>query len=137
MYNVEYIHEKNKSIKSKLITSGIMLIISLVEVYLIIRSSFLSIIKEIGVLRAIGIKKKDIFNIFIDEVIAIITLISVLGVIVSSYVIKTISHIAIFQSAFVMDSLTVGISLIIIYVFNIIVGILPVYNVLRKHLHKY
>ena len=33
--------------------------ISLIEIFLMLRSSFLSRIKEIGVLRAIGVKKSD------------------------------------------------------------------------------
>ena len=45
-----------------------------------IRSSFLSRIKEIGILRAIGLKKKDIYKMFAGETIAITTLASVPGI---------------------------------------------------------
>ena len=52
-----YIEQKSDSIKSSLLVAGVMLIISLIEAYLMIRSSFLSRIEEIGIYRAIGMKK--------------------------------------------------------------------------------
>ena len=39
-----------------------ILFISFVEIYLMIRSSYLSRIKEIGIYRAIGTKKSDIYK---------------------------------------------------------------------------
>lgn len=70
------IEERKEVISSTVTFSSIILAISLIEIFLIIRSSFLSRIKEVGVLRAIGVKKLDIYKTFFGESIAITTCIS-------------------------------------------------------------
>ena len=72
-----YLEEKQNEIRSAVIFAGVILAISLIEIYLMIRSSFLSRIKEIGVLRAIGVKKRDIYRMFVGEIISITTIASV------------------------------------------------------------
>lgn len=128
----EYMHSKKEEIKSTVIFSGIILAISLVEIYLMIRSSFLSRIKEIGVLRAIGVKKKDIYRMFLGEIIAITTVASMPGIVLMSYILKEISKIPYVTRMFIINTKTVGISIIIVYVFNVIVGLMPLFKVLRK-----
>lgn len=68
-----YLKEKQDGITSTVIFASTILVISLIEIYLMTRSSFLSRIKEIGVLRAIGVKKSDIYKMFIGEILAITT----------------------------------------------------------------
>ena len=58
----EYMKGIRKQIRATIMVAAIMLLISLIEIYLMLRSSFLSRIKEVGVLRAIGLKKKDIYK---------------------------------------------------------------------------
>ena len=95
------------------------------------RSSFLSRIKEIGILRAIGVKKGDVIRLFLGEIIAITTLAGMLGIIIMSYIIKMLTSIDMLASSFVLNIWVILISVIIMYTFNIIVGLLPVFNVLR------
>lgn len=128
----EYLIEKRESIKSNLIVSGVILGISLVEIFLMIRSSFLSRIKEIGILRAIGVKKKDIYKMFTGEIIAITTLASVPGIILMTYILKMLSTIQYLASHFVIDVITIFATIIFVYLFNLIIGLLPVYRVVRK-----
>ena len=128
----EYINNKKDEIKSIIIYSGIMLTISLVEIYLMIRSSFLSRIKEVGILRAIGVKKKDVYRMFLGEIIAITTIASLPGIALMSYIIKEITKIPYITRMYIINILTIGISIVIVYAFNIIVGLLPLYKVLRK-----
>ena len=128
----EYLKDKKESIISSLIFAGIILGISLVEIYLMIRSSFLSRIKEVGVLRAIGVKRMDIYRMFVGEIFAITTFASMPGVLFMTYALKTISSIEYMSRMFVINILTIGISIILIYVFNIVVGLLPLFKVLRK-----
>ena len=97
-----------------------------------IRSSFLSRIKEIGILRAIGVKKKDVYRMFIGEIIAITTVASMPGIILMTYILSQISKVPYVDRMFVVNFQTVGISIIIVYLFNIIVGLLPLFKVLRK-----
>lgn len=62
-----------------------MLSISLIEIILMTRSSFLSRIKEVGIYRAIGVKKSDIYKMFIGESFAITSISSLPGVLFISY----------------------------------------------------
>lgn len=128
----EYMREKQETIKSSLIVSGIILGISLIEIFLMIRSSFLSRIKEIGILRAIGVKRKDVYKMFAGEIIAITTLASVPGIILMTYILKMLSTIQYLASYFVIDTVTIGVTIAFVYLFNLVVGLLPVYRVVRK-----
>ena len=121
-----YISTKKSEIKSSVIFAGVILSISLVEIYLMIRSSFLSRIKEIGVLRAIGVKKKDIYRMFIGEIISITTIASLLGIALMAYILSQISRISYVDRMFIINYKTVGISILIVYLFNIIVGLEPI-----------
>lgn len=128
----EYLKSKENEIKSAVIFAGIILSISLVEIYLMIRSSFLSRIKEIGVLRAIGVKKKDIYRMFIGEIISVTTIASLPGVILMTYILNQVLKIPYINRMFIINFKTIGISILIVYIFNIIVGLAPLYKVLRK-----
>ena len=128
----DYIENKKGEIKSAVIFAGVILAVSLIEIYLMIRSSFLSRIKEIGILRAIGVKKKDVYRMFIGEIIAITTVASMPGIILMTYILSQISKVPYVDRMFVVNFQTVGISIIIVYLFNIIVGLLPLFKVLRK-----
>ena len=129
----EYLREAEDVRRSSLIAASIVLIISLIEIFLMVRSSFLSRIKEIGTLRAIGVKKTDIYKMFMGEIVAITTIGGVPGILFSSYILKLISENEIFTiDSFVVNSKTIIISIIIMYVFNLIIGLLPVYNTIKK-----
>lgn len=127
-----YIKSKTAEIRSAVIFASVIIAISLIEIYLMIRSSFLSRIKEIGVLRAIGVKKKDVYRMFIGEIISITTIASLPGIVLMTYILSQISKIPYADRMFVIDFKTVGISIAIVYVFNIIVGLMPLFKVLRK-----
>lgn len=128
----DYINSKKAEIKSAIIFAGVILTISLVEIYLMIRSSFLSRIKEIGILRAIGVKKKDIYRMFLGEIISITTIASLPGIALMTYILSQVSKIPYVDRMFIINFKTVGISILTVYIFNIIVGLLPLYKVLRK-----
>lgn len=127
-----YINGKKDEIKSAVIFAGVILAISLVEIYLMIRSSFLSRIKEIGVLRAIGVKKSDIYRMFVGEIISITTIASLPGIILMTYILSQVSKIPYADRMFIINFNTIGISILIVYLFNIIVGLAPLFKVLRK-----
>ena len=127
-----YLKEQSSSRKSAIIFAGIILAISLVEIYLMMRSSFLSRIKEVGILRAIGVKKSDIYKMFVGETIAITTSVSMLGIIFMSYILNCLIQIRQLSKMFIINFQVIGLSILLIYVFNIIVGLLPLFRVLRK-----
>ena len=128
----DYINNKEGEIKSTVIFAGVILLISLIEIYLMIRSSFLSRIKEVGILRAIGVKKIDIYKMFMGEIISITTIASMPGIIIMAYILSQVSKIPYAGRMFIINFSTVGISILLVYAFNIIVGLLPLFKVLRK-----
>lgn len=128
----EYKKSLEEQNKNTLIVSSIMIIISLIEMYLMSRSSFLSRIKEIGTYRAIGVKKKDIYKMFYGEIFAITTIASLPGILFMAYCLSMISKIKYLSNAFVINPLIVILSILIVYLFNLLVGLIPVFNVIRK-----
>ena len=125
----EQIKERNNN---TLLVSGIMLLISLIEMFLMIRASFLSRVKEIGILRAIGVKSIDIYKMFYGEIFAITTLASLPGLIFMAYALNTMSSIPMLSRMFTINPITVIVAIILVYLFNLIIGLVPVFNVVRK-----
>ena len=101
---------------------------------MIVRSSFLSRVKEVGILRSIGVKRKDIYKMFMGEILSITLISSVPGLIVMSYILYTLSKISVLN--IVINWYVVLISLVIILVFNTLFGLLPVYKTIRKTPHE-
>ena len=128
----DYIDNKHNEIISSVIFAGVILAVSLIEIYLMMRSSFLSRIKEIGVLRAIGIKKQDIYRMFLGEIISITTIASLPGIVLMTYILSQVSKISYLNRMFIVNWKTVGLSILIVYGFNIIVGLLPLFKVIKK-----
>jgi len=128
----DYLKKKQDEIRSSVIFAAVILAISLIEIYLMIRSSFLSRIKEVGVLRAIGVKKLDIYRMFSGEIVAITTVASIPGIALMTYILTQVSKIPYVDRMFVVNFNTIGICIIIVYLFNMIVGLLPLFKVIRK-----
>lgn len=127
-----YIASCAKSNRLMLAGAIIVLTISLIEIFLMTRSSFLSRVKEVGVYRAIGVKKKDIYIMFSGEIIAITTLTSLLGILICAYIMKVITNVPSMQSIIMVNLKTIVEAIIICYGFNLLVGLIPVYATLRK-----
>lgn len=127
-----YKDSKKESVDTSKIVAIVIISISLIESYLISRSSFLSKIKDVGIYRAIGVKKTDIYKMFIGEVFAITTIASLSGIILTSYILEKMSHLSAFKYSFVINFNVVLISIIFVYIFNIISSLIPVFMLIRK-----
>ena len=134
-----YKYQKSKYRKSQLSTvrafllvGGIIIIISLIEVFLMMRASFLSRIKEVGTLRAIGVKKSDIYRMFTGEIIAITTMASIPGWLLMNYVISKLQNVSYLSNMFICTPQTVLISLVLIFAFNLLFGLMPVAHTLIR-----
>ena len=127
-----YLKENKESMNSSIIVALIMLGISLIEIILMTRSSFLSRIKEVGIYRAIGVKKSDIYKMFMGEAFAITTLTQIPGVLFMSYCINVLSDIRYVARNYTMNISVIIICIILLYLFNIIIGLIPVFNTIRK-----
>lgn len=128
----KYLKEQRGSMTSMLVMAGVILAISFIEIFLMIRASFLSRIKEVGVYRAIGVKKRDIYKMFSGEIIAISTIASLPGMLFMSLVISRVVHISAFENMFMINPGIMLVCLIVIYGLNLIFGLLPVWRTIRK-----
>lgn len=128
----DYKKSMKESTRNSLLVSSIILIISLIEIFLMVRSSFLSRVKEVGIYRAIGVKKIDIYKMFFGEIFAITTIASIPGIIFMAYILKTITPIKYISSLFIINIYGISITIIFVYLFNLIIGLLPVFNTIRK-----
>lgn len=121
-----------RQIIATVLVSGIILLISLIEMYLMLRASFLSRIKEVGVLRAIGLKKKDIYKMFMGEIVAMTTLTALPGMVLMAYILNGISKAPLIGDRFLMNPVIFLISFALVFGFNLLAGLLPVFNTMRK-----
>lgn len=128
-----YNDSRKKSVRTSMILSAIILAISLIEMYLILRSSFLSRIKEVGTMRAIGLKKRDIRTMFAGEIIAI-TLITVIpGIAFMYYIWSNVIKISdTLQRMYLVNPLVAIITFAMLFIFNLIIGLIPVASAMRK-----
>lgn len=128
----KYIRQLKDNIIESLIVSGILLAISFVEIFLMIRASFLSRIKEVGIYRAIGVRKTDIYKMFLGEILVITTIAGLTGVLFMSSIVNEVTKISFFQSMFILDARVVIISILLVYGFNSLVGLMPIRHTIKK-----
>ena len=128
----KFLQNRKEGMTSTLVISGIMIGISLIEIFLMLRSSFLSRVKEVGVYRAIGVKRFDIYQMFLGEILAITFVSSIVGFVFMGYIIDALSKMPYIGTGYVLNIHVFVISVILYYVFNIVVGLYPLYRTLRK-----
>lgn len=120
------------SIVSTLVLAGVILLISFIEIFLIIRASFMSRVKEIGVYRAIGVKKSDIYRMFAGEIIAITTIAAMPGFAFMSYIIYKLSGMELFSDMFLINPMVLTLCFVLIFGLNMVFGLMPVFRTIRK-----
>ena len=130
VYQQEQLLEKVDARIQSVVTIVIGII---VYIFFMMRSSMLSRIKEIGIYRSIGASKRDIYKIFIGEILAFTTLGSLTGYLAMSYLINRVQNtlgdlISIF---YLPLHYFIG-GLVFIYLINLIFGMLPIFTLLRK-----
>lgn len=128
----EYRKSQLSMVRAFLLVGGIIIIISIIEVFLMMRASFLSRIKEVGTLRAIGVKKSDIYRMFTGEIIAITCVASIPGWLLMNYFIYKLHGVSYLSSMFICTPQTMMISLVLIFGVNLLFGLLPVMHTLVK-----
>ncbi len=128
----QYLEKREVVTKLTITSSIVVLIISLIEMFLMLRSSFLSRIKEVGIYRAIGLKKKDIYIMFSGEILAITTIASIPGVLLGAYIFYNLSKMQLLANELFVNVPLVIITILIIYIFNLLFGLYPVFLTIRK-----
>lgn len=101
--------------------------------YFIIRSSLISRIYEVSVYRALGVSKNDIRKMFITEIILITSMTSLVGYLLTTYLLLKLQAVAEdFVEIFHISFLSLFGGIVLIYVINIASGLLPVSTLLRR-----
>lgn len=128
-----YQESMETTVRTTMILAIIIIAISLIEMFLISRSSFLSRIKEVGTLRAIGMKKWDVYKIFLGEVLAVTTLTDLPAILITFFGIQwaTASSTEIAQFLY-QEPYFLLLEILLVYAFNVLVGLLPVWHTMRK-----
>ena len=128
-----YISERKDQLTSAIIVAGIIMFISLIEMFLMLRSSFLSRIKEVGTLRAIGLKKKDIYRMFTGEILVMTFLTAIPGIAIMYFGLSQVVKITYYlEGLYMLTPVIAAITFGIILVFNLLAGLIPVYVTMRK-----
>jgi ABC-type lipoprotein export system ATPase subunit/ABC-type antimicrobial peptide transport system permease subunit len=116
-----------------IIFASVVLGASAISYYFILRSSLLSRIYEVSVYRALGVTKGDIRKMFVTEIVLITTITSMIGYLATSYVMYRVQLLAEdFWDGIYISFFSIVVGIIIIYLVNIIAGLIPVSNLLRK-----
>jgi ABC-type antimicrobial peptide transport system permease subunit len=126
-------YKKGRAVKldAQFISTVTLFVISMFLLYFTIKSNALQRAQELTVYRLMGITRSSIFLAFILEVILITSYTVLPTVLLLSSVMKFIAVIPSLQVVIVYPWYSVGLLLAFIYAANIIVGLIPVYSVLR------
>lgn len=128
-----YINSRKNQLTSALVVAAIIMLISLVEMFLMLRSSFLSRIKEVGTLRAIGLKKKDIYRMFMGEIIVITFITAVPGIAVMYFVLSQVVTITYYlEGLYLLTPVVAAVTFAVILGFNLLAGLIPVFVTMKK-----
>lgn len=128
-----HIANQQARVAGKLRTILIAIIGSLIYLVIMMRSSLLGRVKEIGVYRSIGAAKRDVYKIFFAEILAFTTVASLIGYLAMSFMIiqiQRLNPLATQEFYFPFPVFLGGI--VGIYLMNLIFGMLPVFSLLRK-----
>jgi ABC-type lipoprotein export system ATPase subunit/ABC-type antimicrobial peptide transport system permease subunit len=111
----------------------VVLAISAISYFFVIRSSLLSRIYEVSVYRALGVSRSDIHKMFILETVLVTTLTSIIGYSLMSFLLYRLQTlIEDFTVVARITPLSILVGLLLIYIVNILSGLIPVANLLRK-----
>ncbi len=128
-----YKSENLKQLRSYLIAAGVMLAVAMAEIYLMMRSSFLSRIKEISTMRAIGVKKRDIYHMFTGEIIAITLITAIPGIWLGrALAVQIVEALPTMAGNFMNTPAVAVITFLLLLAFNLLIGLAPLYRMMRK-----
>ena len=126
-------NESYSSIFSNLVTMGIIIAIMSLCMYFIMRSSLMNRIKEVGILRAIGVSRKNLTFKFFVEAAVLATLTIFTGYLIcSAFVFVCTGTSALMSNIFYYPVWLALSVLILIFSITVFFGTLPIMLLLRK-----
>ncbi len=129
----EYLIANNEIIYNVTVQTVIYLVVVLVEIYFLLKTSLLAKVREIGIYRSIGVKRLDIVKMYLNELFALVGVGALLGNIGAYLVLsKLVSNVEL-ENYYVLNSSVFAVSYLINVVIIYIVMLIPVYLILRKY----
>ncbi|HWT73973.1 MAG TPA: ATP-binding cassette domain-containing protein [Mobilitalea sp.] len=123
--------ERAVKMNARLIATLVIFGVSMFMLFFTMKSNAIKRVQEISVYRLMGISKRSIISSFILEIILMTNDTVLPVVLIFSSMIKFIASVPSFQLTIVYPWLAMIALLVFIYAVNIIVGILPVYGIVK------
>lgn len=121
-----------ENIIASIISVAVILILMCMCMFFIMRSSFMSRVKEVGILRAVGVSKKNIVYRFGVETVLLSSFTVLFGFVAASTFIFALSGSAMFSSVFYFPVWLAAIIFAVIFSASLLFGVLPAITLLRK-----
>ncbi|HPX71777.1 MAG TPA: ABC transporter ATP-binding protein/permease [Acholeplasmataceae bacterium] len=129
----QQLDEKMINLASILTFSSVIFLLSALGYFFINKSEMLRHIYQINVYRSLGVKRIEIVKIFIVDIIVLTTLTSLIGYLISVGIFIRIAASTIGTIAMIKPHYpTLLLGVVLVYVINILAGIIPVLTLLRK-----
>ena len=127
-----YKEKRRMSIGTKNVVTLALAILAFVMIYFSIKSNAVSRIEELTVYRLLGIEKGSIFKAYILEMMMLCTYTVLPATIITSGVIKFMAQVPSLQIKMIFPWWVVLVLIVVIFVVNIILSILPVNNIISR-----
>jgi len=114
------------------VTLAVLLVLMCLCIFGIMRSSFMSRVKEVGILRSIGVTKRNLLFRFAVETALLMVLTVLLGYLLSAWFIVSLSDAPLFSSVFYFPAWLSIAMLAVIAAAGLFFGVLPAMLLLRK-----
>lgn len=127
-----YYKEKNEKLQSRLIVTGSIFVMCVATLFITMKSHAMNNMNSTMVYRLLGLKKKVITRMYILEILVASIIVMIPSSLLIVGVLEFIEHMPASTYEFALTPLAYGITLISMFIVNILVGILPVVLIMRK-----
>lgn len=110
----------------------IIFILTWVGLFFVMRSALLERISEISVYRALGVRRFDIIKSYFIEVFVITSVSFVVGYFFGFYYFTQVNKGLVESQSILFTPISIGVTVLLIYVFNVVIGLMPVTSLLRR-----
>ena len=128
----EYQKAHSVNVDAKKLITGVIVLISLILVYFMIKSNAMSRSEELTVYRLLGISRGSILKAYILEMVLMTCYTSLPAVLLTSGVLRFISSIPSLEMGMMVPWWSVALLLVAIYTVHILISIMPIYGILSK-----
>ncbi len=128
----ETIESSRLEIIASAVTIAVVLLLMCLCTFFIMRANFMPKVKEVGIMRAIGVRKRNIAFRFMLEGATLTTLTLLPGYIISTVFIKALENAPLFGSAFYFPMWLVFALIAVVYTASVLFGVLPSVSLLRR-----